>query len=428
MSQQPLIGFAGMSHLGINTAVATAERGFDTICYDSDSFLIKDLKNQKLTIVEPGLSTLFTKHLSTQRLKFSDDVSRLQECDIVYISSDVMTNDSGESDLSTMRSLIEYVCWNLKPNAILIVLAQVPPGFTRQLKELIHPDRLYYQVETLIFGKAIERAMHPERFIIGCADADRELNPFYQRLLNTFNCPILVMNYESAELTKISINCYLAAQVSVTNILSEICEKMGANWSQVIPALKLDKRIGQYSYIMPGLGIAGGNLERDLTTILNLSKEWGTENSVVKSFVDNNRYRKNWVLKILHQSILLRNPNPSIAVLGLTYKENTNSTKNSPALALLESLKTYNIQSYDPTIKVPIVSWARCAHSIDEAVQNVDVLIIMTPWEEFKSLTPDTLKNNMHGKIIIDPYHALNEIHFLKEGFQYFALGRGSIC
>src|SRR3990167_2050085 len=284
----PIVGFAGMSHLGINTAVATAERGFNAICFDTDISLIKKLQKKKLPLVEPDLLPLFIKNTLANRLQFSENVNSLYDCDIVYISSDVTTDVEGKSDLATVKSLIELVCNNINPKAILII------------------------------------------------------------------------NYESAELAKISINCCLVANISVANMLSEICEKIGANWSEIIPALRLDKRIGPYSYITPGLGIAGGNLERDLTTVLNLAEEHGTDNNIVKSWLGNSRYRKDWVLKILHQSILARIPNPSIAVLGLTYKENTNSTKNSPALALLESLKTYNIQSYDPTIKVPIVPWVKC--------------------------------------------------------------------
>lgn len=425
---QPLIGFAGMSHLGMNTAVATAERGFNTICYDIDESLIEELKNKELTIVEPELSKLFEKNISIDRLKFTFDANQLYKCDIIYISSDVMTDDSGISDLFTIKSLIKHICRHINPNAILVILCQVPPGFTRSLKEFIPLSRLYYQVETLIFGKAMERALFPERFIIGCVESNIELNQMFIKLLRSFECPILTMNYESAELTKISINCYLVSHVSVTNMLSELCEKIGANWFDIVPALKLDKRIGQYSYIMPGLGIAGGNLERDMTTVLNLSEQHGTDNGILKAWIDNSQYRKDWVLKIFHQKIFLNHSNPVLAILGLTYKENTNSTKNSPALALLECLKTYILQVYDPTVETSIVPWACCKLSIEEAIKGAHVLIIMTPWEAFKSLTPNDLKKYMSGNIIIDPYHVLNNTGFLKAGFQYFALGKSLTC
>src|SRR3990167_5570376 len=425
---QPIVGFAGMSHLGINTAVATAERGFNTICYDRNESLIDQLKQQKLSIIEPELPELLEKNTTTNRLIFSSDVSQLYNCDIVYISCDVITDENGKSDLFSIQSLIEHICEHLNQNAILVILCQVPPGFTRHLQKLIPIERLYYQVETLIFGKAINRALFPERFIIGSVDADKPLNQNFQILLTAFECPILKMNYESAELAKISINCYLAANISVANMLSEICENIGANWSEIVPALKLDKRIGPYSYTMPGLGIAGGNLERDLHTVLALSEQYGTENGLIKAWIYNSQYRKNWVLKTLHQKIFLQCPDPIIAVLGLTYKENTNSTKNSPSLNLLESLKNYTIRTHDPTVQTSIVSWATCQCSIEETIKDADILIIMTPWDVFKALKPSDLNKHMRGKIIIDPYHALNNVAFLQAGFQYFTLGRGEMC
>src|SRR3990167_4042967 len=220
---QPIIGFAGMSHLGVNTAAATAERGFDTLCYDMDESLIQKLNEQELLIIEPGLPELFSKNILANRLKFSDNVRQLYDCDIVYISSDVPTDDKGVSDLSTIHVLIQKVSENLNPNAILVILCQVPPGFTRTLQKFIPLAHLYYQVETLIFGKAVDRALFPERFIIGCADPNIELNKSFKNLLCAFDCPILTMKYESAELAKISINSYLVANISVANMLSEIC-------------------------------------------------------------------------------------------------------------------------------------------------------------------------------------------------------------
>src|SRR3970282_1279053 len=153
----------------------------------------------------------------------------------------------------------------------IVVLAQVPPAFTRGKQR---PGRLlYYQVETLIFGRAVERALQPERYIVGCADPALPLPPAYQGFLQAHGCPILPMRYESAELAKISINMFLVASVSTANTLAELCEKTGAEWSEIVPALKLDKRIGPHSYLAPGLGIAGGNLERDLATVCRFADE-----------------------------------------------------------------------------------------------------------------------------------------------------------
>src|SRR6202034_2638396 len=156
------------------------------------------------------------------------------------------------SDLVPIRALIDRVAANLRDDAILVILCQVPPGFTRTLAG-IPKERLIYQVETLIFGRAVERAMHPERFIVGGADPARDLPPRYREVLEAFGCPILPMRYESAELAKIAINFCLVASLSAANTLAEICERIGADWAEIVPALRLDKRVGPHGYLTPGL-------------------------------------------------------------------------------------------------------------------------------------------------------------------------------
>ena len=188
------------------------------------------------------------------------------------------------------------------------MLCQVPPGFTRRLP--LDPARLFYQVETLVFGRAVERATKPERFIVGCADPARPLPEAYATLLGAFDCPILPMRYESAELAKIAINCCLVASVSVANTLADLSERIGADWHEIAPALRLDRRIGPYSYLAPGLGIAGGNLERDLATVLRLSEATGSEASVIAAFINNSRSRRDWVLRLIHREVLPRKADP----------------------------------------------------------------------------------------------------------------------
>ena len=213
------------------------------------------------------------------------------------------------------------------------------------------PGRLlYYQVETLVFGRAVERATQPERFIVG-RPRRRHPAPALKAYLEGFGCPLLPMRFESAELTKISINCCLVASVTVANTLAELCERIGADWSEIAPALKLDKRIGAYSYLSPGLGLAGGNLERDLATVIRFSEEYGTDAGLIKAFVANSKHRKDWAMRNLHELVLARKPDAKLAVLGLAYKENTHSVKNSPSLALIRHLGPWPLTVFDPVVK-----------------------------------------------------------------------------
>ena len=188
---------------------------------------------------------------------------------MIYVAPDVPTDDTGKSSLDVLDGLLRFTLANTRPDAVIVVLSQVPPGYTRARQQA--GRLLYYQVETLIFGRAVERATEPERYIVGCADPAEPLPAAMQAYLESFGCPILPMRYESAELCKIAINCCLVSSISVANTLAEVCEGIGADWSEIVPALKLDRRIGAYSYLAPGLGIAGGNLERDLATIVRLS-------------------------------------------------------------------------------------------------------------------------------------------------------------
>jgi UDPglucose 6-dehydrogenase len=418
---KPVIGFAGMTHLGINSASAAAGRGFDTVCFDTDATRIAQLKSGTLPVVEPGLPELL--EANKPRITYTAAAADLKRCDVVYIATDVPTDDQGQSDLSSIRALIDTVAAGLGREAILVILCQVPPGFTRSLA--LPKERLYYQVETLIFGRAVERAMHPERFIVGCAGPDRPLPQALHAFLSAFGCPILPMRYESAELAKIAINCCLVASVTVANTLAELCERIGADWSEIAPALKLDKRIGPHAYLAPGLGLAGGNLERDLATVLRFSEATGSEASLIESFVRNSRHRRDWALRTLHGEVLAANPKAVIGVLGLAYKENTHSTKNSPSLALIAQLKPWRLRVHDPVVPASAAGHpdvTACASAL-EVAQGVDALAIMTPWPAFRDLKADQLARVMAGRAVIDPYRVLDGKAVAAAGLDYFTLG-----
>ena len=247
MTASPRIGYAAMTHLGLNSAVAAAAKGFETVCFDADRALIDRLANGDLPVAEPDLPELLAANRA--RIAFTAEVADLARCDVVYVALDVPTDDAGGSDLAGLDRLLELIVPALGPGATLVVLSQVPPGFTRAR---LRPGlSLYYQVETLIFGRAMERALRPERFIVGCADPTQPLPPALQAYLGAFGCPILPMRFESAELSKIAINCCLVSSISVANTLAELCEGIGAEWGEIAPALKLDRRIGPHAYLEP---------------------------------------------------------------------------------------------------------------------------------------------------------------------------------
>jgi UDPglucose 6-dehydrogenase len=405
-----MIAYVGMTHLGLVSAAAATAKGFRVIGFDPDTSLISSLKQGNIPVSEPLLSKTLTQH--QHLLQFTSDASHLQSCDLVYLSLDIPTDDQGVSDLKPLRTLLSLVLESLKETATLVILSQIPPGFTRSLA---WPEtQRFYQVETLVFGTAIERALHPERFIVGSAHPEIPLPAPLLSFLQSFSCPIFPMKYESAELSKIAINLFLASSVSTTNALAELCEQIGADWAEIVPTLRLDRRIGQYAYLSPGLGFSGGNLERDFATFSSLADLHGTDFGVVRSWLDNSRHRRHWVLKKLHEEIFSHDPNASLTILGLAYKKDTSSIKNSPALALLSSLGNRPVTVYDPVVKsLPFSRPAlRFAPSIQEACRESSTIVVMTPWDEFR--LPSTLELLRHADNVIDPFGILSPNQYRK--------------
>ncbi len=269
MKNKPIISFVGLTHLGLNYLAATSKKNFQVCGFDKNKFKIKNLNKGIVEYDEPGLKTVIKKN--KKKITFTDDFRKLKNSKLVFISEDVRTDKENSSDLKSLRKLINFTIKFISKKTKLIILSQSKPGFVRSIK--YDHNNLFYQVETLVFGNAINRATKPERFIIGVKDKYKKIDSDYLKYLKSFNCPVLKMNYESAEITKISINLLLASSVTTSNILSELCERNNANWRDVIPAIKLDKRIGKFSYINPGLGISGGNIERDIVTTIKLSKK-----------------------------------------------------------------------------------------------------------------------------------------------------------
>ena len=191
-----------------------------------------------------------------------------------------------------------------------------------------------------------------------------------------------------------------------------------------MPALRLDKRIGPHAYLNPGLGIAGGNLERDLATVLRYAQDYNTDGTVVAAWVANSRHCKDWAWRTLTALVPSQLHKAKIAMLGLTYKADTDSTKNSAALALLEHLSECKVNAFDPLAAITTTGPGVCrTQTAFAAIEGADVLVIMTPWPEFRKLTSADLATLMVGRVVIDPYRMLDAATLRAAGFSYATLG-----
>ncbi len=418
----PKIGVVGLSHLGLVTSLSFAAKKIRVTGFDLSPLVVAEFNSGSFTVEEPGLHEVLYEF--REYIDFSSDLESLNECDLIYIAKDIPTDDQGFSNLKPIHELIEVASKYFSKDSIIIILCQVAPGFTRELSKELEQS-LYYQVETLIFGDAINRALRPERYIVGKVDNLHELSPTYLRVLETFGCPIIQTTFESAELAKLAINLYLASSITTTNSLAEICESIGADWNQIVPALRLDERIGSKSYVQPGLGISGGNIERDIASIINLGLHYKTDVGIFQSFIHNSNHRKNWPVKKIDEIETDGIKLHKIAIWGFAYKKDTHSIKNSPAIKIIHDLKDkYEIVATDPIAELPQNLSVSVKFETEplEAVSGADCLLILTDWSIYSKIDLDELFDKIGKKIIIDPYGVLND-KAQKMSLRYFRLG-----
>jgi len=424
-------GFVGLSHLGIISSVGWASFGVPVIAADLDRAAVDTLRAGTLPVHEPSLPELFAR--AREHMTFSADFAALRACPLVIVARDVPTDDGNSSDASVILRLIDAAVPHLQPGATLAVMSQVPAGFTRRLAERIESQRpglgirLYYWVETLIFGNAVERYLEPERLIIGCADVAEPFPPELEEGLRRFHCPILPMAYESAELTKTAINLYLCATVTYANTLADLCERLGADWTEMMPALRLDRRIGPAAYIRPGLGIAGGNLERDMVTLRDLCEAHGVDGAFIEVLLGYNARRPGWVHRQLEEHLFGEVAHPSVAVWGLAYKKNTRSTKNSMAIRVIRELgDRADVRAYDPVVRAGELDLrVKVVADRNEALAGADCLLVLTDWDEFAVPDPTALRS-MRRPLIIDAVGIVDDKRADLEGVRLVQMGRPS--
>jgi UDPglucose 6-dehydrogenase len=431
VSSTEQVGFLGLSHLGLVTSTVWASLGESVIGVDPDRDVVAALARAELPIHEPGLAELL--HSAQPRLTFTTDVTRLVACPLVIVSRDVPTAEDDRGDVSVVERLVDAAAPYLQPRTALVIMSQLPPGFTRAIAErlrLREPEkalRVFYWVETLVFGRAVDRALHPDRIILGCEDPVAAPPAALERGLRLFDCPVLRMRLESAELTKAAINLYLSCGVTFANTLSDVCERIGADWTEVVPALRLDARIGPAAYIRPSLGIAGGNLERDLAMLRHLAAERGVDASLIETIVTYNTRRLRWVTDKLESLVFAVVAKPIVAVWGLAYKKGTASTKNAPAIRVLSSIASRaQVRVYDPAVRSPALpEEITLVRSRDDALAAADCVVIMSDWDEFADVDADVFRRLMRRPIVIDCVGALEGRRDGMRGVRYVSMGRG---
>lgn len=405
------VGFVGASHLGICSAIAAAEKNFDIVLFDDDLKTIKNLNNFKINFYEPNLKELLIKN--KKKIFFTNDANFLKGCKIVYISHDTPTNNRNISNFKFINNIINKVINHLDQSSLMVILCQVYPGFTEQIKW--NKEKLFYQVETLIFGNAVERALKPEQIILGKSKSCKKKTiNLLERFIKKFSNNVKYMDYKSSELSKIAINLYLSSSITYTNSMAELCEKIGVNWSEIEMILRKDKRIGPYAYLKPGLGILSGNLQRDLVTSEKLFKKARCKSDFIENIKKNSNKRKNWIIDIIKKEKIKKSE--IIGIFGSTYKENVSTLKNSPLTNVVKKFSKLKFKVYDPVNNVNLNHKnVKIIKKFDNLIRSSKILIILTPWSFIKKKKNQNKLFYFKGRLIIDIYNLLDKKHLNKK-------------
>ncbi len=433
MNKEDITGFVGLTHLGIVSSICWASRFPTVIAVDPDPGIIDKLSSGDLPIEEPKLGDMFNE--SKDNISFTTDFSLLSDCSTVFITQDIKTDENNRSDYGSFYDLVEKVIPHLSAGTKIVVMSQVSVGTCNKLMNNIkkrRPDldfELFYMVETLIIGNAVDRFLQPERIILGTRSGSGvALDKYaaFKKRLNEFGAPLVIMKYESAELTKLAINFYLFNSVSYANTVADLCEAYGADMNEIIPALRLDKRIGTYAYIKPGIGVTGGNLERDMMSLMQLEKNKTLNSDLIEVLVNLNITRYKWVEKKLQAYLFPNVKKPKICIWGLAYKRDVTSLKNSIALKIIDELSDEAFFSaYDPLVKSTghpknvVIGQDRYV-----AARGSHCVIVLTDPDEFKALDVEKLKKLMEYPLIIDCVNLYSNRFEELNDFKYIAIGK----
>lgn len=419
----------GMWHLGCVTAGCLANIGNRVTCFDFDIKLINDLRKGKLPIYESGLKEIFTKCVAGGKLHFSSDLKKIiPTSDYVYVTFDTPVDDNDRIDISIIHRAVDSIIPLLSTDAVLLISSQVPVRtcnlILKKIRRAGKRNELCYAPENLRLGNAIDSFMKPERLVFGLSSF--AIKERIQELFSGIDANYLFMDLESAEMTKHAMNSYLAALISFSGEISDLCEKTGANAIEVMNALKAEKRVSSYAPIMPGLGFAGGTLARDVQILRELGHITNTRTDVLDAVLSVNTQRMKYISNKL-LSLFGSLDKKRIAFFGLTYKGGTNTLRRSPTLQVIDQIRDTNviIQAYDPMIKKQIENYEHIiiCKSAEKAAEGSDALIIITDWDEFKHIDYLRLAELMRNPTIIDTKNMLDVNKFRGTKVKYYGIG-----
>ncbi len=424
----------GTGYVGLVSGACFSELGFHVTCVDANAQKIDMLNKNQMPIYEPGLDSLVIRNREAGRLKFTTNLPEsVQNAAIVFIAVGTPTDEDGSADLKYVFAAAEEIAKSIAQYTLIVTKSTVPVDTANKLQKLISTTnpKAEFDVasnpEFLREGSAIEDFMMPDRVVVGTYThrAENLMRRLYQPLVQR-NTPMLYTTPETAELIKYAANSFLAAKITFINELADLCEATGTDVQDVARGIGLDSRIGQ-KFLNVGPGYGGSCFPKDTIALLKTAADYKANLSIITAVVDaNQRRKKDMATKIIST---LRKGSKTLGILGVTFKADTDDMRDSPSLDIIPALQQagYHIKAYDPEgMKngkefLPNVEWC---HSTEDATRGCDAAIILTEWNEFRSLDLHKLKTQLNHPLLIDLRNLYNPQDVTEQGLDYVSLGR----
>ena len=431
------IAILGAGYVGLVSGACLADFGHHVICIDKDAERVRNLRAGKIPIYEPGLAAIVAANLETGNLQFDTEVKAVGDCDVVFIAVGTPTQRGGaRADLSQVFQAADEIAAEIGDGTVVVCKSTVPVGTTRAVAERIRAVRpdLNFDVasnpEFLREGAAIEDFKRPDRIIVGVeSDAAREALYEVYRPLSLNETPILFTGLETAELTKYAANAFLATKITFINEIADLCERVGANVQDVARGMGMDRRIGQ-KFLHAGAGYGGSCFPKDTLALVETGRDTGAVLSIVEAVIAANDARKAGWARRIASALGGSAKGRTIAILGLTFKPNTDDMREAPSLAIIPALQEQgaSIRVHDPkgmpNARALIDGVVWCDTPLDAAT-GADVVVLTTEWETYRAMDLAGFKSAMRGDLFFDLRNVYKPWEVSRFGFRYFGVGLG---
>lgn len=435
-NQNKKLGIIGLGHVGLPTALGFAELGFEVFGTDQ-KHVLDSIESKNIPFYEPGLDELLIKHLNNN-FKLVENISELMKKSIIlFICVGTPEGEYGKSDLSAIEKVAKEIGNNLTNYKLIVEKSTVPVTTGDWIKKIIIENSkkdVAFDVasnpEFLREGTALYDLLNPDRIVLG-VETDKAKN-LLTEIYKSFDCPIFTTDMKTVEITKHASNAFLAMRVSFINMISDICERTGGDVTKVATAMGLDPRIGQ-SYLHAGIGYGGYCLPKDIRSLINIGNELNLDLHLLKSVELINNQRINLIVEKIKLS-LNNDIDNKIGILGLSFKPNTDDIRESPSIKIVETLLNENFQLYlhDPQAMIEVKKYFENKNNLNlnycesayETAINSNIVVVLTPWNEYKDLDWEKIAISMKNPTLLDAMNLMDPKYMQNIGLNYISVGR----